>query len=518
MADSGLRPRSADAEPDVAYATCAAQPGSSSGAERVPEPSWPGTAMSPSPRECTGQWLRALPITVCLVCLISGVSSPAEGSRASAANSPQRPPLRGAVPTDLGRCSRQPEGEWSLISQDGAPSTPGLVTQAIGVWTGRELIVWGKNLSYGARYDPATDHWTPISSEGAPSPRENSVTVWTGREMIIWGGEARPGERLNDGARYNPSTDIWTPLPAEGAPSPRVGAAAVWTGSEMAVAGGDGVSTSSLLPFPDDGSRYNLPLASDGARYNPATDTWAPLPSTPFYQSYEGGSTYPVIGGQKQPMVWTGEELLLWAGQWAGGGPSDRFPGAGARWNPTMDSWTSLSRVDAPSARGAAATAWTGRRLLIWGGTPGLGWGLSTGASYDPATDTWHPLSADGAPSSRWTPFAVWTGRELIVWGGGTATGERRPVALDDGAAYDPATDTWRTLPPAPILGRRWGVAVWTGEEMLVWGSPEANLPPFHEPGHAPAGPQPLQPDGARYLPPCGREVGSVKHPPGAGS
>src|SRR5438874_437264 len=39
-----------------------------------------------------------------------------------------------------------------------------------------------------------------------------------------------------------------------------------------------------------------------------------------------------------------------------------------------------------------------------------------------------------------------------------------------DGAAYDPAAHRWRTLPPAPIGGRSQHQAVWTGQEMLVWG------------------------------------------------
>ncbi|MEZ5231368.1 MAG: kelch repeat-containing protein [Acidimicrobiales bacterium] len=46
----------------------------------------------------------------------------------------------------------------------------------------------------------------------------------------------------------------------------------------------------------------------------------------------------------------------------------------------------------------------------------------------------------------------VWTGDELLIWGGYVYDGRERP--LDDGAAYDPITDSWRTLPAAPIAGR----------------------------------------------------------------
>jgi hypothetical protein len=62
----------------------------------------------------------------------------------------------------------------------------------------------------------------------------------------------------------------------------------------------------------------------------------------------------------------------------------------------------------------------------------------------------------------------VWTGRELLVWGGvANGIGGR---FLADGAALDPATGAWTPLPSAPIRGRDRHVAVWTGQELLVWG------------------------------------------------
>ena len=58
--------------------------------------------------------------------------------------------------------------------------------------------------------------------------------------------------------------------------------------------------------------------------------------------------------------------------------------------------------------------------------------------------------------SPRTQSISVWTGREVLVLGGNT---EPCPPAADgcavghvvrDGAAYDPATDTWRRIAPAP--------------------------------------------------------------------
>lgn len=87
--------------------------------------------------------------------------------------------------------------------------------------------------------------------------------------------------------------------------------------------------------------------------------------------------------------------------------------------------------------------------MLIWGGeanegTPKQSGTLGDGAAYDPATNLWTPLASAGAPSPRVYQMAVWTGQEMLVWGG---CGNCNPTGegispLHDGAAYTP--------PPAP--------------------------------------------------------------------
>jgi hypothetical protein len=95
------------------------------------------------------------------------------------------------------------------------------------------------------------------------------------------------------------------------------------------------------------------------------------------------------------------------------------------------------------------------------------------GGRYDPAADRWRPLAAAAAPSPRVGASAVWTGHEMLVWGGTSPTcgpsGSGGPCA--DGAAYDPATDTWRPIASDPAAPARSGhVAAWSGTEMLIWG------------------------------------------------
>jgi hypothetical protein len=125
------------------------------------------------------------------------------------------------------------------------------------------------------------------------------------------------------------------------------------------------------------------------------------------------------------------------------------------------------------------ATAWTGTLLVAWGGQApggspsGDGRAAAAGAAYDPASDRWQVLPP--APlAGRFGARAVWTGREVLFWGGQSGAGD---TIFADGAAYDPVTRRWRTLPPAPIGPRTGHEAVWTGGEMLVWGGYERCCP-----------------------------------------
>jgi N-acetylneuraminic acid mutarotase len=130
-----------------------------------------------------------------------------------------------------------------------------------------------------------------------------------------------------------------------------------------------------------------------------------------------------------------------------------------------------------PEVRSYAATAWTGSQLLVWGGDEfaGSGGGVNDdGFIFDATDGAWRPLP-DAPLNARSFPAAAWTGSELLVWGGSAPGSFGQYVRYDDGAAYDPATRRWRALPPAPIDGRA-PVSVWTGEELIVWGSQDREL------------------------------------------
>jgi hypothetical protein len=102
---------------------------------------------------------------------------------------------------------------------------------------------------------------------------------------------------------------------------------------------------------------------------------------------------------------------------------------------------------------------WTGTEFVVWGSA-----GLSDGAAYNPATDTWRAIPA-GPGGPRRHLDAVWTGRVVIAWDGGrTVRGNRAP----DGGVYDPVTDAWRPIAPGPLKSAYGQALAWTGTELLV--------------------------------------------------
>ncbi|MBI2900454.1 MAG: hypothetical protein HYY17_09720, partial [Planctomycetes bacterium] len=351
------------------------------------------------------------------------------------------------------------------------------------VWTGREMIVWGGSdgsfLNDGGRYDPALDTWTAVAMSGAPSARRRHAAVWTGREMIVWGGG--DGGYLNDGGRYDPATNTWTALLSTGAPSPRQDAGAIWTGREMVVWGGyDGAYVGTGARFdPVSGawtatSSAGAPAArhhhsfvwtgkfaiawggigsslfNDGRHYDPSADVWSQIdapagPSARYLHS----------------TVWTGREMIVWGG-FDGGSLDTGGRYAPAKW--PLEAWSAVSGIAAPEGRYAHTAVWTGREMIVWGGTGAMAL-LAGGGRYDPMTDSWSATSSTDAPVARQDHVAVWTGREMIVWGGAGDGG----AALDSGSRYDPVTDTWTALPAAGAE-RSLAQAVWTGREMIVWG------------------------------------------------
>lgn len=164
--------------------------------------------------------------------------------------------------------------------------------------------------------------------------------------------------------------------------------------------------------------------------------------------------------------IWTGSQMLVWGGYFH----LDNFLNDGHLYNPVTDTWTPISMIDAPIGRLRHTAIWTGQEMIVWGGESGGG-GVTTntGGRYNLATDSWIPISLVNAPSPREMHSAIWTGQEMIVWGGCSSV--TCSQVFNDGGKYDPTTDTWTPIPSVSgITARHFHLAFWAGDKMLVWG------------------------------------------------
>ena len=186
----------------------------------------------------------------------------------------------------------------------------------------------------------------------------------------------------------------------------------------------------------------------------------------------------PLRGRHSASAVWTGREMVVWGGAWRAGN-ANIWLDDGAAYDPVGDRWRRIASSPLPS-RAEAFAAWTGKEVLLWGGRPGTQgqYGYDEfvdGALYDPAKDRWRPMAAFPL-GPRWGARVVWTGTHLVVWGGARAADPDDAPRLADGAAYDPAANTWKKLPASPLSGRVSPMgAPRNGSALLSWGYGQDN-------------------------------------------
>jgi N-acetylneuraminic acid mutarotase len=196
-----------------------------------------------------------------------------------------------------------PTQTWTQVSKTGAP---GPRRGAAWAWTGSKLLLFGGNIdgmgatSEGFAYDPAKDQWSIMSPSNAPSPRYDAFAVWMGDasgagELLVWGGRGADDKEIASGARYNPATDQWEAIPTQGSPSKRSAPAGrtgftAWTGLRALLVGGV-----------DDPS-----FKTDGSSFEPASDAWvAQVPPWPGGEAHERGVG---LWTGRELIVWGGRD------------------------------------------------------------------------------------------------------------------------------------------------------------------------------------------------------------------
>jgi N-acetylneuraminic acid mutarotase len=149
-------------------------------------------------------------------------------------------------------------------------------------------------------------------------------------------------------------------------------------------------------------------------------------------------------------------------------------------YDPATNTWTTKSPM--PTARNHASSGVVNGKIYIMGGR--LGAAFITKASntdiveeYDPATDQWGVMKAQmpGGPRSS-SGWGTYNGR-IYMAGGETRTGEMN-ATWRRVEAYEPATDTWHSVPPMQFHRHGFAADVVDGKFIVVSGDVQSGGAP----------------------------------------
>jgi N-acetylneuraminic acid mutarotase len=279
-----------------------------------------------------------------------------------------------------------------------------------------------------------------------PEPDEELYGVPANGKLYVIGGWG-DGKARGANYEYDPATDRWT----KKAPMPRPAhhAALAAVNGKIYVFGGFVAPATTAIPV---GAAWE-PIA-EAWEFNPATDSWKPLAPLPGKRGSAiagevGGKIYVIGGattmeGSKDPFF-------------TAFGPA-RVLGTNQVYDPATNKWESRNPMSVP--RNHAFSGVVNGKIYVIGGRTGHGFILSATNTnvveeYDPASNMWS-IPKERMPTARSGGASGSDGRRIYVAGGEVTTtalvGAYRAVE-----AYEPATNSWTTLPSMPMP--RHGVA-----------------------------------------------------------
>ena len=332
------------------------------------------------------------------------------------------------------------------------------VIPADRLYAGDSVQEWPADITVWIDSDaprPITDAF--YLDPGPLSPRANHSVMWTGSEMIVWGGSTTDGPpELVDGAAFDPATDTWRVLP-DSPLRPGLVNRALWADNRMIVVG-----------------------VGLTAEYRPDTNAWRVIG--------DGLS----LAASPRLMAWAGNRVvvlnangLLELHEGTGAWVAIEGPGFG-----NDDPWnTSLLVVDDRLAVSALRSGnCSGRRFAV-----------QSDSGWDELPDV--SLATAALADCSYPHQAAWVGERLVIWDSeehpafafdfdtrqwretqsitlSSQEGPDGPVAMGDrfivpqfgvGAIYDPVGERWTSVKlPGDGLSND---MVWTGTEVLMWGS-----------------------------------------------
>ena len=271
-----------------------------------------------------------------------------------------------------------------------------------GVAVGGKLYViggWGEGKARGANYeyDPATDKWTKKKS--MPRPAHHAALAAYNGKIYVCGGFVPPEQtQIPTGGAWQPIDDMW--------------------------------------------------------EYDPAADSWktlAPLPGNRGAAvAVEAGGKIYVIGGATT-VEGSKDPFFTFFGPCRVLHTNDVY-------DPATNKWESRKPMAVP--RNHAFAGAVNGKIYVIGGRTGHGFILSATNTdvveeYNPVADMWS-APKERMPTARSGGGYGTDGRRIYV-AGGEVTTNQLVGAFRGIEAYEPATNSWTTMPPMPMP--RHGVA-----------------------------------------------------------
>lgn len=270
-----------------------------------------------------------------------------------------------------------------------------------------------------------------------PEPAEEISGVAAAGKLYVFAGLAPVWKPMGLVYEYDPAADKWTKKKSMALASHHV-AFASYQGKIYAFGG---------FVLPRSGPPAWVPV-NNAWQYEPQKDSWkalAPLPTRrgSAVAAVVGDKIY-VIGGVTTP---AGAEDL---------GISPARPqlclGTVEEYDPAANTWR--ERTAMPTPRNHAAAGVVDGKIYVIGGRVGAAFiGLASDISvveeYDPATDKW------GAPRARMptarSAMGVGVHGGRIYVAGGEYQDPHLMATFRAVEAYDPASNTWETMPFMPV-------------------------------------------------------------------
>jgi N-acetylneuraminic acid mutarotase len=266
-----------------------------------------------------------------------------------------------------------------------------------------------------------------------PDASEEVYGSASGGKLYVFGGLAPGWTPKGVVYEYDPATDKWTKKKNMPVPSHHVAVAEL--NGKIYVMGG--------FTKPQSGPTAWIPI-DNAWEYDPSNDTWkalAPLPT-------KRGS--PVVATVNGKLHVIGGASANEGSKETGIHPArpHRVVGTHEVYDPATNTWETRSPM--PTARNHAAVGVVNGKIYVIGGRLGnafIGRAANTDVveGYDPATDQWTAtLSRMPTPRSALT-WGTYKGKIYVA--GGELQTAYMAAAFRAVEAYDPATNSWSTLP-----------------------------------------------------------------------